>query len=96
MADNSVDVRLAQIHSIPPASIVQNSNFPNVALHKLRASLFSCTTQANQTCENLTNPVREFIRPYQQTGKLLQIIVILTTFHIENLSINKYELLKYV
>ena len=72
MAANSEDIRLAQIHSIPPASIVQNSNFPNVALHKLRASLFSCTTQANQTCENLTNPVREFIRPYQQTGNVLR------------------------
>ncbi len=75
MADNSQDISSAPIHSIPPASIVQNSNFSNfsnAALHKLRASLFSCTTQANQTCENLTNPVREFIRPYQQTGNVLR------------------------
>ena len=72
MAANSKYISSAPIHSITPASIVQNSNFSNAALHKLRASLFSCTTQANQTCENLTNPVREFIRPCQQTGNVLR------------------------
>lgn len=72
MAGNSVDIHSAQTHSTQPVSSVQNSNFPNVALRKLRASLFSFTTQANQTCENLTNPVREFIQPYQQTGNVLR------------------------
>ena len=72
MAGNSVDTRSAPTHPTQPVSSVQNSNFPNVAMRELRASLFRFTTQANQTCENLTNTVREFIQPYQQTGNVLR------------------------
>lgn len=71
MADNSVDF-LAAAHPSNSGPSVQSSNFPNVALRKIRSSLFSFTAQSNQSCERITNPVREFIRPYQQTGNVLR------------------------
>ncbi len=45
------------------------SRFPDVALHKLRSSLFNFTTQANTACEKVTVPVRQFIRPHHQSGR---------------------------
>jgi hypothetical protein len=42
--------------------------YTDVAAHKLRSSLFSFTNQANNYCEKATVPVRQFIRPYHQSG----------------------------
>ena len=72
MDPNSVIDPSAVSQSIQPDLSVRSSNFPNIALRKMRSSLFSFTAQANQTCENITNPVRDFIRPYQQTGNVLR------------------------
>lgn len=45
-----------------------SSSLSDKALHTLRPSLFRFTTKANQYCEQATVPVRQYIRPYHQSG----------------------------
>lgn len=46
------------------------SRYTDVASHKLRASLFSFTNQANNYSEKASVPVRKFIRPHHQSGSV--------------------------
>ena len=68
MAGNSVEVHSASNPPNHSDTLVNRYNIPSVALAKLHSSLFSFNSQANELCERVTNPVREFIRPFHQTG----------------------------
>lgn len=54
-------------HSSPP-ELRNDHSFYNKAVRKFDYALFSYTNKANQVTEAVTNPVREFIRPYHQNG----------------------------
>lgn len=65
MAGNSIDIQTALNPQDP-----HSSSFSHIAYHKVRSSLFQFNAAAGQYCEKVTDPIRDFIRPYQQTGNV--------------------------
>lgn len=69
MADNSVgNYSATASHISSPQTRANNSIFSDLTVRKLDSALFSYTAKVNQATDAVTNPVREFIRPYHQNG----------------------------
>ncbi|MGV3739779.1 MAG: hypothetical protein ACO1N3_00595 [Gammaproteobacteria bacterium] len=69
MADNSVRSHSSTVSQISsPKTRANSSTFSDIAVRKLDSALFSYTSKVNQVTNAVTNPVREFIRPYHQNG----------------------------
>ena len=68
MGDTSAVIDPLRSHSFPPEPNAKNLSFYETAYRRVDSALFSFTNKSNQACEKATNHVREFIRPYHQSG----------------------------